>query len=121
MLRQPDYEYRAEFVPGVGSMRPFVKPARPIPPPEIVYALQPGPIAETMGTSGGLIGFLLSSWCAASPVPHPPFLTPTPTPTARAPPAQVLLPRRHLHQRDGAVVDVRPADGWRLAERAGRE
>ena len=62
MARQPDYEYRAEFVPGIGSMRPFVKPARPIPPPEIASVLSPGPIAETLGTSGGLMGFLASSW-----------------------------------------------------------
>tara|TARA_B110001452_G_scaffold219983_1_gene192142 strand:+ start:430 stop:1119 length:690 start_codon:yes stop_codon:yes gene_type:complete len=62
MARQPDYEYRAEFVPGIGSMRPFVKPARPIPPPEIQTVLSPGPIAETLGTSGGLMGFLVSSW-----------------------------------------------------------
>ena len=52
---------------GVGSLRPFVKEARPLPPPEVLYAMQPGPVAETMGNTGGLMGFLVTCWCAASP------------------------------------------------------
>ena len=61
-MRKPDYEYRAQFTPGVGSLRPFVRPARPIPPNELLWALGAGVMGSSMGTTGGLIGFVFSCW-----------------------------------------------------------
>lgn len=61
-MRKPDEEYRSQFVPGIGSLRPFVKPARAIPPTELLWAFAPGVLGASMGTTGGFFGFLLSAW-----------------------------------------------------------
>ena len=48
MFKKPDYEYRAQFVPGVGSLRPFQRPARAIPPTKSPFP----PEVTTLHASG---------------------------------------------------------------------
>ena len=76
-MRKPDEEYRAQFVPGIGSLRPFVKQARPVPPTELLWAFTPGVLGADAGNTGGFVGFLISCWvcyttgaCGPDPAPR---------------------------------------------------
>jgi len=74
MFKKPDYEYRAQFVPGVGSLRPFQRPARAIPPTNILGMLGAGMFGAAFNTGLGLIGMLLMGFAC---VVHPQFCSVT--------------------------------------------
>ncbi len=58
-FKKPDYEYRAQFVPGVGSLRPFVRPPRAIPPSNMLRMLSPGITGASGLPNLGLVGLLI--------------------------------------------------------------